>query len=195
MLQWLRWLALVSILIYNKMKNLLIIVMLLVVATGNSFAQKNKNQEVKYAASAGLKTDLDKFLHYYLNIKDALVKGDFSQAKAASKKYFEEMTDYKMEEMTADQKSFARPLLDKIKYDLEHMSNAPNIDHVREHFSSLSDSNWKIFKAFGVTKDGALYLDYCPMEKANWISSEKPIQNPYYGSKMMTCGNVKETIN
>lgn len=167
----------------------------LVAAIGTSSAQSSKKQEVKYVANTTVKADLDKFLQDYLTIKDALVKGDFSQAKAASKKYAEEIEPYKMDQMSSDQKTFSRPLVDKIKYDLEHMSKAPNIDHIREHFSSLSNNNWKLFKAFGITKNGALYLDHCPMEKANWISSEKPIQNPYFGSKMLTCGNVKETIN
>jgi len=29
----------------------------------------------------------------------------------------------------------------------------------------------------------------------DWLSSEKKIQNPYYGSDMMECGAVLETIN
>jgi Protein of unknown function (DUF3347). len=33
------------------------------------------------------------------------------------------------------------------------------------------------------------------MKKANWLSSEKEIKNPYYGSTMLTCGSVVDTIN
>ncbi|RYF82932.1 MAG: DUF3347 domain-containing protein, partial [Chitinophagaceae bacterium] len=35
---------------------------------------------------------------------------------------------------------------------------------------------------------------YCPMKKALWLSNEKAIKNPYYGSAMLTCGKVTETI-
>ncbi|HNK84737.1 MAG TPA: mercury transporter, partial [Flavobacteriales bacterium] len=41
-----------------------------------------------------------------------------------------------------------------------------------------------------------IYLDHCPMYNggADWLSREKAIKNPYYGSSMLTCGSVKETI-
>jgi hypothetical protein len=32
------------------------------------------------------------------------------------------------------------------------------------------------------------------MVKANWLSKEKEVKNPYYGSKMMNCGKTIETI-
>ena len=28
-----------------------------------------------------------------------------------------------------------------------------------------------------------------------WFSENKEIKNPYYGSKMLTCGKVEKTIN
>ncbi len=39
-----------------------------------------------------------------------------------------------------------------------------------------------------------LYLDYCPMKKSSWLSNDKAIKNPYFGSSMLTCGSVKETL-
>jgi hypothetical protein len=35
---------------------------------------------------------------------------------------------------------------------------------------------------------------YCPMKKSNWLSNEKTVKNPYYGSAMLTCGEVTGTI-
>jgi hypothetical protein len=32
------------------------------------------------------------------------------------------------------------------------------------------------------------------MKKAYWLSPDKAIKNPYYGSAMLTCGKVTETI-
>ena len=46
--------------------------------------------------------------------------------------------------------------------------------------------------------NGEVYVQYCPMafndKGASWISSSKEIRNPYFGDKMMNCGEVKETI-
>jgi hypothetical protein len=43
-----------------------------------------------------------------------------------------------------------------------------------------------------------VYYDYCPMAKndqgANWLSDVKEIKNPYFGAKMLSCGEVQEMI-
>jgi hypothetical protein len=39
-----------------------------------------------------------------------------------------------------------------------------------------------------------IYQQYCPMKKAAWLSNESAVKNPYYGSSMLTCGNVTDTI-
>jgi hypothetical protein len=50
----------------------------------------------------------------------------------------------------------------------------------------------------GKLSSGSLYLEYCPMANENtgafWLSNEKEIKNPYFGSMMLKCGSVKETI-
>ena len=44
-----------------------------------------------------------------------------------------------------------------------------------------------------------LYQAYCPMynnnKGAQWLSDSREIQNPYYGSEMMKCGEVIKEIN
>ena len=45
---------------------------------------------------------------------------------------------------------------------------------------------------------GMIYKMYCPMAFNNtggyWLSSDKQIQNPYFGDKMMRCGRVDSAI-
>jgi hypothetical protein len=47
--------------------------------------------------------------------------------------------------------------------------------------------------------DRTLYQQYCPMYNKNkggyWLSDSQEIKNPLFGSKMLTCGSVKETIS
>ncbi|MGY4386382.1 hypothetical protein ACVWYN_003435 [Pedobacter sp. UYP24] len=33
------------------------------------------------------------------------------------------------------------------------------------------------------------------MKKSSWLSSEKAVKNPYFGSAMLACGSVQETLN
>ena len=95
--------------------------------------------------------------------------------------------------MTAsEQKAFA-DLGDDTKEHAEHIGSAgSDIKHQREHFQMLSKDIYDLVKVFGTNQ--TLYKDYCPMVKAIWLSELKPIKNPYYGSSMLTCGNVQETI-
>ena len=93
---------------------------------------------------------------------------------------------------TSEQKAFA-DFGDDTKEHTEHISsNGGDIKHQREHFQMLSKDIYDLVKAFGTTQ--TLYKDYCPMVKAIWLSETKPIKNPYYGSGMLTCGKVQETI-
>jgi membrane fusion protein, copper/silver efflux system len=50
---------------------------------------------------------------------------------------------------------------------------------------------------FGIQKQ--VYRQFCPMANndkgAFWLSLDEKINNPYYGSSMLTCGEVKEIIN
>ena len=95
--------------------------------------------------------------------------------------------------MTAsEQKAFAELAEDSKEYATHIAANAGDIKHQREHFQKLSTDIYDLTKAFGTTQ--TLYKDYCPMVKAIWLSEVKPIKNPYYGSSMLTCGNVQETI-
>ena len=79
----------------------------------------------------------------------------------------------------------------------EHIgSNAGKLEHQREHFATLSKDVNDLITAFGAGQK--LYQDFCPMyndrKGAIWISETKEITNPYYGSKMLTCGSVKKEL-
>jgi hypothetical protein len=74
----------------------------------------------------------------------------------------------------------------------EHIVKSP-LEHQREHFESLSTDVSDLVALLGTDK--TLYQDYCPMVKASWLSETKDIKNPFYGSKMLTCGTIKKQIN
>ena len=67
----------------------------------------------------------------------------------------------------------------------------------RLHFAALSNEMVRLVKKAGL-HEGAIYVDYCPMalndKGAYWLSAEEEIRNPYFGEEMLTCGEVKETL-
>ena len=98
--------------------------------------------------------------------------------------------------LNAKQKKAFNEIAEDAKEHCEHISaNAGEIGHQREHFVLLSKDITDLIDMFGAPQK--LYQDFCPMyddgKGAGWISEIKEIKNPYYGSKMMTCGSVKKT--
>jgi len=75
--------------------------------------------------------------------------------------------------------------------------SAPDIETQRAAYSKLSNEMVALLKKAGMTQ-AELYVEYCPMAFDNkgavWLSSSKEVRNPYFGEKMLKCGEVKETI-
>jgi hypothetical protein len=87
-------------------------------------------------------------------------------------------------------------IIEDAKEHAEHISESA-IDHQREHFDTLSKDVIDLIAITGTER--TLYQDFCAMyndnKGAQWLSATKEIKNPYYGSKMMTCGSVQKQIN
>lgn len=133
----------------------------------------------------------------YLQLKNALTNDNSKEAAEAGKQLQESIQKVGNASLAANQKK----VYDEIKEDLnehaEHIStNADKIAHQREHFDMLSKDMYDLVKA--VKPGQTLYKVHCPMFNNNkgaiWLSEVKEIKNPYYGKKMLTCGEEQEEI-
>ncbi len=74
---------------------------------------------------------------------------------------------------------------------------AADIEAQRAAYSTLSKNIEQLIRKEGLAT-GKLYVDYCPMalddKGATWITSNKDIRNPYFGDKMLECGEIQDTI-
>lgn len=139
---------------------------------------------------------LTAFVQNYLPIKDALVKTDakatqsaISPAKASLSKVDMKLLENKAHNIWMD-------LLRPIQSSLDKITQTSDVEEQRKHFETLSDNLIEAIEYFGVVEN-TVYRQYCPMafkdQGAYWLSSQKEIRNPYFGDKMLTCGEVKET--
>jgi hypothetical protein len=72
------------------------------------------------------------------------------------------------------------------------LAAAPDNNGVREAFGPLSDAVIAHVQSDeGKAAAADLRLAYCPMVKKSWLQREGQIKNPYYGSSMLTCGELK----
>ena len=162
-------------------------------------AIEHKNHETKtedHSAHQEKKNELETVYALYFDVKDALIKDDSKQVGSTSKNLLDALEAVRMEKLGNKEHETFMKYLSELKTDAGHIAESKDIEHQRDHFTSLSAKMYEVMK---VAKPSyTIYLDHCPMyndgKGADWISKENGIKNPYYGSKMLTCGKVKETI-
>ena len=80
---------------------------------------------------------------------------------------------------------------------LKEIKQTSNIDDIRKSFVVISENLIKVFKSFG-TGNNKAFVQFCPMANQNigafWLSTDKQIKNPFYGSMMLGCGETRDTI-
>ena len=129
---------------------------------------------------------LSQLLSTYYNIKNALVTGDANSAASNAELFLKTAN-------TIDFKVISEGNVHILSKDAGKISSTKDLKKQREYFVDLSSNMATVAKSLKLGSQ-PIYLQYCPMKKAAWLSSEKQIRNPYYGSSMLTCGEVTETL-
>ena len=132
----------------------------------------------------------------YFVVKDAMISSDGNATSIASKELFTAINNVKMDKLEMDVHVVWMKVLNQIKEDAEHIADTKDIKHQREHFTTLSKDIYALVKV--AKYDVTVYFQFCPMyndgKGANWLSKENAVKNPYYGSMMLSCGKMVETI-
>ncbi len=154
------------------------------------------------AESSGAKVEvqeanqLKSIFENYFAVKDALVKTDGNTASTKAKELLSAINAVKMENLKTDEHNVWMKILKDIKEDTEHIADTKDAKHQRDHFDTLSKNIYDLIKVS--KQETPTYLQHCPMANdgkgADWLSKENAVKNPYYGSMMLTCGKVTETI-
>jgi len=140
--------------------------------TQKTFAQDTLNQH--------------RLLTYYYKIKNALVAGDAASA-SSNAEWFVKTAN------SIDYKIISEGNINTLLKDAGKISEAKDIKIQRVHFANFSANMATVAKTIKLS-DQPVYKVYCPMKKAFWLSSEEEIRNPYYGSVMLTCGEIADTL-
>ncbi len=164
-----------------------IALMLVLGACSNSDAPKETKSSIEpvaEAASAGVILEdpkLQAIYDQYSTLKDALVSADYNIAKTAAKSLQQDLAGLEGCENTS---LIARKI-----------SESQDLAAQRKEFTYLSSDLIALFN-HATIKTGTIYVEHCPMankgDGGSWLSSQKKIQNPYFGDEMMECGSVKE---
>lgn len=132
----------------------------------------------------------------YFAVKEALVNTDGIAASDKAKALLLAINTVKMETLKTEVHTVWMTVFVDIKEDAEHISDTKDVSHQRDHFSTLSKNMYNLIKT--AKQETATYYQFCPMANngtgANWLSKDNAVKNPYYGSRMLNCGKVVETI-
>lgn len=168
------------------MKNLKmsIMVMLLLVVSSINAQEKNKINDANAEA----------ILVDYFKLKDALVSDDSKKAAQTGAALVISLKAFNKSNYTGDEQKELTDIIEDATEHAEHIAKSP-LGHQREHFKTLSKDILDMVAITG-TKN-SLYQQFCPMydKGSAWLSMSKDVKNPYYGSKMLTCGKVQKEIN
>lgn len=139
---------------------------------------------------------LDGVYKIYFALKDALVKTDGATTSSKSAELLSAINAVIMEKLEMDVHTVWMKVVAAVKKDAELIAETKNIAKQRDFFMNLSKN---MYALMSISKtETPTYYQFCPMANdgkgANWLSKENTIKNPYYGSKMMTCGKTVETI-
>ena len=129
----------------------------------------------------------------YLKMKDAFVDSDAKGASAFTKATLEEIQFISESELGKMEKLH----VSKIRRMLSAIVENNDIENQRSHFVVLNQNLVPIVMNID-NIDPKVFIQKCPMANGNqgafWISADKEISNPYYGETMMTCGEIKATL-
>jgi tetratricopeptide (TPR) repeat protein len=154
--------------------------------TGHNMSSMNETQ-------AQTKSTLQPLLTAYYAIKNALVASDASASAVAAGTLVSAMKSVDMGKMEMKQHMEFMKVNTKIIADAQKIAALKDLKKQREIFQSLSDNFYTMAKGVKLSSE-PIYQQYCPMKKAAWLSNESAVKNPYYGSSMLTCGSVTDTI-
>ncbi len=137
-------------------------------------------------AQESAKTQTSPLLTSYYALKNALVSSNPTAAATSAAEFIKAANAIDKEMVTSESRG-------ALVNDATVISQSKDIKVQREKFANLSANVFALAKTVKLSTD-PVYLQYCPMKKASWLSDNKAIKNPYFGNAMLTCGSVKETL-
>ncbi|MGM1057497.1 MAG: efflux RND transporter periplasmic adaptor subunit [Bacteroidota bacterium] len=161
-------------------------------------SSEETTSSLKVDISEESKVVLNKITSHYLDLKDALVKDDFSAAKKEASELRKEIEQIPASKLNPDAAIVWESYKEQLSIHSNKISNSETISGMRDSFDELSESMIGMLTTFKLAQD-KLYVLRCPMANndrgANWLSLSSEIENPYYGSAMLRCGEVIKEMN
>ncbi len=177
------------------------------------FACKNKEKEAEVTAdvppveksvvhSEAFNASFKNVLDRYYGLRDALIASDTAAANKAAALLQQSADELKLDELRKIDTSdiiipTAKTYTGGISSESKGLLGETNIEDKRKSFQMISANLFDLTRTVRYAEE-KVYLLHCPMAfndaGADWLSNSTEIKNPYFGSKMLTCGAVKDSV-
>ena len=189
------------------MKRYLLYGLSLLLAACGSSDDKAKEQPIlpqgplsKSANSDTFNLSFGKLMADYYALKEGFIAEKDSAIAQSARNMMVSVDSLQLKALKADSNLVATAFTytSGISSELKGLLGEKKIDEKRKSFQVVSDQLYDLIRT--VRYDQAvIYYDYCPMafndQGANWLSNTADIRNPYIPKKMITCGEVKDSID
>lgn len=166
-------------------------------------AGEEKQQPLSITANTDVfNQSFTQLLNAYSSLKDALVASDTGKASAAALALRTAADSLKVNEIKGDStgliKETATTFTSTIIGSAQALAAEKDIKGKRKEFEMIADAMWSLTRTVRYTGQ-KLYWQFCPMafdnKGAYWMSYEREIKNPYFGSEMLNCGSVEDSLD
>ncbi len=151
----------------------------------------------KAAIPEPFKSQLEKLFHIYFDLKNALADDEPEKAREHGRKIKEQLATIGKHSLDGEHHMFWMDRYEDIEESTEKLVNASDKEKMRVHFEPLSEAFIETARPLGAIGQ-TWYVAFCPMydndRGAFWLSEFEQIKNPYFGSMMLRCGEVRETL-
>jgi len=154
----------------------------------NRRGQKSKSQQIAWEEVQLENENLQAIIQLYLELKEALADDEEEKSIQIAEEFYQQVEKMNFSNLEVKQ---------NFKQLIKDVEKSKNIEVARQHFQYLSDVLITLAKQENPL-DETLYIQFCPMvdndQGAFWLSTEKEIKNPYFGSMMLKCGSLEQEL-
>lgn len=140
------------------------------------------------------------FLNNYYHLKDAFVLSNNEMAVSSANLLIASADSLNLKDVKADSSivEMAKGYVQTVSSEAKALAQEKDIEAKRKSFQMISDAMYDLVRTIRFDKE-VVYHQFCPMAfndaGAYWLSATSDVKNPYFGKKMLTCGEVKDSID
>ncbi len=163
--------------------------------------QSNKSSESpshkRVTVANDFKQQLQMVFEAYIGTKEALVEDDMKSVQQNARLLLNNLDKVDMK-LLSDPGSHQHWMIaeKQMRMSAAAIEVSDDIKAQRNHFKELSTAITSAVQMYGIGQ--VVYNQFCPMADDNkgayWLSNDKNVLNPYFGSAMIACGSVKQII-